>query len=107
MEVFINRAKNIEGNGEKILLPTFLLVIKCSKTPLFSWSLNSYQTTPGCNDLGEDIPLENIVEKKKCCDPAFSSFPTMCSTSSKTNPIISASQNLLSVNAFSLPFSKL
>ena len=48
-------------------------------------------------------PLENIVGKgENAGKPAFSPFPTMFSTVSKTNFDFSVTYNLLSANAFNL-----
>ena len=48
-------------------------------------------------------PFENIMEhKRKCWQPAFSPFPKMFSTRSKTEIMILAKLNLSSENALNL-----
>ena len=47
--------------------------------------LTLYHTIPTFNDLNREAFRKHCGERRKCCLPAFSPFPTMFSTLPKTS----------------------
>ena len=69
-------------------------------------ALTLYRTIPTFNDPKIEAFWKNWGKRRKCWSPAFSPFPTVFSSLTKTNSNFSAKFNLLSANAFNLDQSK-
>ena len=73
-----------------------------SKILFCNKGLTLYHTISTFNNPKEKHFGKYCGKRRKCLLPAFSPFPTMFSTLSKTEIIILATFNLLSANAFNL-----
>ena len=69
--------------------------------------LTLYHTIPTLIDPKKGSFWKHCGKRRKCWKPAFSPFPTMFSTQSKTKIIIWASFILLSANTFNVVTSKI
>ena len=73
---------------------------------MYEISVNSLHTIPTFNDRKEEGFGKHCGIRKKCWQPAFSSFPTVFSTLSQREFVILARLNLSPSNAFNFVMSK-
>ena len=77
-----------------------------SKILLSGNSLTLYHTRPTFNTLAKEGFGKHCGKKRKCWEPAFSSFPAMFSILSQREIVTLTTFNLSSANAFTLVMSK-
>ena len=68
--------------------------------------LTLYHTIPSFNDPKEEAFGKHCGKRRKCWQPAFSSFPSVFSNLLQREIVILAILHLSSANAFSLVMSK-
>ena len=83
-----------------------LVLQTCKNQGLFGKGLTLYHTVLTLNDPEEETFRKQCGKRRKCCEPAFSPFPTPFSTLPKTNFNFSVTFILSSASVFNLEQSK-